>query len=157
MNISTVHSDDQALLSRLGVTGEVPAADAGDVLSVIQRNAGPSKIDSYLSRTTNVDVRWNPQTGDVASIVDVNLRNDAPSEGLNELVLGNGVGAPYGTNVSDLSILTPFPLMSVLVDGVSVGAQPLYEDGYWRHTVRGRGPMSGSVWPARSSPGPTTP
>ena len=145
LNVSTLHAEDQQLLSRLGTTAEVPPAGGGDVLSVIQRNAGPSKIDSYLSRTTNVDVRWNPQTGDVASIVDVRLRNDAPAEGLNELVLGNGVGAPYGTNVSDLSILTPFPLMSVLVDGVSVGAQPLYEDGYWRHTVRVRVPPGGTT------------
>ncbi len=136
LSMATDHPGDDQLVRRLGLDGEVTSPDGGDILGVLQRNAGPNKIDSFLSRATDVDLQWNPVTGDVRSLVTVALRNDAPAEGFNRLVLGNDAGAPYGSNVTDVSVITPFMLQSVKVDGNITGAQPLLERDYWRHTVR---------------------
>lgn len=136
LSMATDHRPDDALVDRLGLGGIVPTPSGSDVLGVFQRNAGPNKIDSFLSRSTDVQLQWSPVTGDVRSLVTVEVRNDAPSEGLNRLVLGNDAGAPYGSNVTDVSIITPFMLQSVRVDGAITGAQPLLEADTWRHTVR---------------------
>lgn len=136
ISLATSHDADQPLVERLGLDGSVPTAGDGDLLAVLQRNAGPNKVDSFLSRYTDVDIQWNPATGDVRSVVTVVLRNDAPAAGFNRLVLGNDAGAPFGANVSDVAVLTPFMLETVRVDGSIVSAQPLLEEDYWRHTVR---------------------
>lgn len=136
LSMGTLHAEDDPLVDRLGLSGTVEVPEGGDVLAVLQRNAGPNKIDSFLSRSTDVDLQWNPATGDVRSVVTVELRNDAPADGYNRLVIGNSAGAPNGTSVTDLAVVTPFMLQSVRVDGNIVAAQPLLEQDYWRHTVR---------------------
>lgn len=136
MSMGTRRDDDVALVERLGLDGTVEQPVGGDVLAVLQRNAGPNKIDSFLSRTIDVDLQWNPATGDVRSLVTVELRNDAPAEGYGPLVLGNRQGQPDGSNVADLSVVTPFMLQAARVDGNVVAAQPLLQEDLWRHTVR---------------------
>lgn len=136
LSMGTRVDADRALVDRLGLSGEVVVPDGGDVLGVIQRNAGPNKIDSFLARETDVALQWNPATGDVRSVVTVELRNDAPSQGYNRLVLGNDANAPFGSNVTDVAVITPFMLEAARVDGTIVAAQPLLERDYWRHTVR---------------------
>lgn len=143
--MSTLHGRDTRLLERFGLRGEVPDPGGHDLLGVLQRNANPSKIDSFLRRSTRVNVEWDPQTGQVASVVTVELHNDAPPSGLSPLVIGNAAHAPPGTNVTDLTVLTPFDLRSVLVDGVRSASQPLREERFWRHTVRVAIPPGGST------------
>jgi hypothetical protein len=134
--LATVGADRTGLLEHFGLTGAVPAPAGGDVLGVFTRNAGPSKIDAFLDRPVRADLRWDPASGRVRSVVTVRLANSAPAEGLPRTVVGNNAGVPPGTNLTDLVVLTPHRLRAVLVDGQRVAAQPLLESDLWRHTVR---------------------
>jgi hypothetical protein len=133
---ASLRGEDTPLLVALGLDGTVAVPTGGDVIGVVNRNANPSKIDAYLHRSTEVDVRWNPTTGGITETVRVTLRNDAPATGLPGTVLGNQSGFPSGTNVTDLIVLTGSQLDSVEVDGIPTEASPLLDDAHWRHTVR---------------------
>lgn len=134
--MATVHPSDNVLLERLGMLGNIRMTTGGDMLSVISRNAGPSKIDSFLRREVSMDVIWNPDSGGVESRVTVDLHNAAPATGLNRTISGNDASVPPGTNLMDLAILTPMRLQSAFVDGVQSVSQPQRENSYWRYTVR---------------------
>lgn len=145
LQMVTLHDADRPLLDRFGLSGAVPDRKGGDLLAVINRNAGPNKLDAYLRRTTSVLVEWDPASGGVRSAVTVRLTNEAPAGGLTPTVAGNAAGQPAGTNVSDVSVITPFPLRSALVDGVRFAAQPQLVGDLWRHTVRVAVPPGGTV------------
>lgn len=132
----TTHPEDASLLRRLGLMGEIPDTDAVDLVGVINRNANPNKIDAYLRRTNKVVIRWDPDTGDVTERVTVTLRNDAPTEGLSQTVIGNGAGLPVGTNLTDVAMITPFDLDEVRVDGVDAGSNPVWDGRWWHHSTR---------------------
>lgn len=143
--MATSHEDDEELLTRTGLRGAMPEPDGGDALAVLQRNANPSKIDSFLRRSTQVDFQWNPTSGTVTSVVSVTLANDASGDLTNRLLFGNDAGAPQGTNVTDLTIVTPFRLEVARVEGVNAAAQPLHLGPLWRHTVRVAVPPGGAT------------
>ncbi|MCU1369042.1 MAG: hypothetical protein JWO77_236 [Ilumatobacteraceae bacterium] len=132
----SLHGDDAALLTRMGVTRELPDASGANLLGIINRNANPSKIDAYLRRDTDASFAWDPETGEVTGTVEVALTNAAPPGGLSPLVLGNELGRPSGTNVTDLTILSTLELVDARVDGKRVPARSNEDDGYWRHTLR---------------------
>ncbi len=129
---------DQKLLAAMGIDGvlPLPAGGDGDVIGVINRNANPSKIDTFLHRTTDVEVRWDPSTGEVSEQVTVTLRNAAPATGLPNLVIGNLAGLPLGTNLTDVALLTSFELTEATLDGEPVATRPVFDGRYWRDTVR---------------------
>ena len=133
---TSLHPEDRALLAKMGTERRMPAIDGTNLLGLVERNANPSKIDYYLHRSATASYRWNPKTGAVAGEVTVRLRNDAPSRGLSPVVIGNELGEPLGTNVTDLALLTRFALDGVTVDGKAVQAQPTAVGTYWRDTVR---------------------
>jgi hypothetical protein len=130
------HDDDGLLLSKLGIEGKITPARGGDVLGIINRNANPSKIDTYLRRSTSVAVHWNPHTGRVTENVAVTMHNEAPASGLPQLVIGNQADLPQGTNLTDLALLSRYELQNVKLDGVQVPSRPLFDGRYWRYTVR---------------------
>jgi len=143
--MDTLHEEDRPLLERFGLRGAVPAPNGGDLLGVLNRNAGPNKIDSFLRREVVTDVVWDPSDGHVQSTVRVTLHNDAPAEGLPQVVIGNKAGYAPGTNVTDIVVLTPFQLKSVNVSGVVTPSHPLLEGKLWRHSVRVAVPAGGST------------
>jgi hypothetical protein len=102
-----------------GVTGWFDPAVDGDTVTVTTANAGASKIDLFLHRREQYDVRWDPDTGQVTATLRVTLENTAPAEGLPDYVIGNSVGLPQGSNRSFVSIYSPFEL-----DASRVGGQP---------------------------------
>lgn len=118
--VSTTSSDDP-LLRALGLTTLVAPAPGGDLVAVINRNANPSKIDAYLRRRIDYDVRWDPDTGDVRSRVTVTLENTAPATGLPSVVLQSPPGVPSGTNRTQLAVLSPLDADGAIVDGTTVG------------------------------------
>lgn len=133
---ASLHDADRPLLERMGIERRVPDPAGASLIGVENRNANPSKIDTYLRRTAEATLRWDPTTGDVRGEVRVTLRNLAPPGGLSPVVVGNELGAPVGTNVTDLALLTRYELDGVTVDGRPAVAAPT-DDGRWfRHTVR---------------------
>lgn len=103
-----VFADDPALQGALintGAGGRFAPSVAGDFLSVVQNNAGANKVDFYLDRSVEYVVRMD-EDGDAAASVDIELRNDAPTEGQPRYVLGPNV--PFhrsaGENTSLLNV-----------------------------------------------------
>lgn len=128
--------DGGELLSIAGLDQQLGAPDGGDVVAVLNRNANPSKIDAYLRRSIDYDVRWDPANGQVRSRVIVTLHNDAPSSGLDPEVLGSAPGAAPGTNRTQLSVLSPFDAVGALVDGAPAPIGSRRDlPGLRRHTV----------------------
>jgi hypothetical protein len=106
----------------VGVTGQLPQVEQ-DGLTVTTANAGGSKIDLFLARREQYDVRWDPETGQVDATLQVTLENKAPADGLPDYVIGNGIGLPFGTNRSFVSIYSPFSLSAARVGGQPAALQ----------------------------------
>ena len=116
--LHSFHPDEQALFARLGIDGAVPALD-GDYLNITASNIGANKIDQFLTKSTDDKVRFNPDTGETIATLRVLLSNSAPSSGLPRYIIGNGHGAPDGTNLMTLSVTTPLTVESVSVNGTT--------------------------------------
>ncbi len=113
--------EEQRLAEELGIDGGLRTA-GGDSLAVTTSNAGANKIDVYLQRSVDADVRLAPaddgKSTDVQTKVSVALTNDAPAEGLPQIVIG-----PYkdgfvaGENRSLFSLYSPLRVDTTAVDG----------------------------------------
>ncbi|RZV48040.1 MAG: DUF4012 domain-containing protein [Acidimicrobiales bacterium] len=117
--------------SRLGLDGAFPRASGDtDVLGVVHQNAGQNKIDTYLTRTVEVDTILDTDAGLVDHLVRVTLRNDAPTEGLPDAIIGsNDQGLVPGTNRLTLSVYSPHTLRSAWVDDVGAAVESGEEFG----------------------------
>ena len=118
------HPEQQRLFTEIDANGALPAVD-GDFLAVVNSNATGNKIDRFLSRDVDYHATWDPDSGEVAATLSVTLRNDAPSEGLPEYIIGNaldeeGEDLPPGTNRTHLSLYSPFVLEGAELDGQAV-------------------------------------
>ncbi|MEA2687114.1 MAG: hypothetical protein QOE93_2309 [Actinomycetota bacterium] len=107
---------ESRLLDEAGVSGRMAPVD-GDFLGVVTQNAGGNKIDAFLHRQVDYDVRLDPGTGQLTGTAKVVLRNDAPASGLPGPVIGNLFDLPSGTNKLYLSVYTPWALAGATVDG----------------------------------------
>jgi hypothetical protein len=102
---------------------------SGDTLGVTTSNTGGSKIDLYLERQLRYAVTWDPATHQVEGTITLALRNGSPAGGLNDVVIGNLVGKPQGTNRSYLSVYTPLGLEAARLNGQAVAVDPGKEVG----------------------------
>jgi hypothetical protein len=108
-------------LRDLGLTGELPQPDGGDLLAVANANANPSKIDAYLERTIEYRPRHDPITGAVTAELEVTLRNTAPASGLPDYVIGSkDKDLPRGTNRTLVSAWSPLRLGAARAEITSV-------------------------------------
>jgi len=119
------NSKDTPLLERLGLTGKVQRPGSGDLLSVLTRNANPSKIDVYLHRKTDYVVEYNPLSGSLTARVKITLTNSAPNTDLAKLVATQIPTLLPGTNRTILSVLSPWSSDGATLDGkpLAVGTQ----------------------------------
>jgi hypothetical protein len=122
---------DGEISRRLGLDGAFPRSSADtDVLGVIHQNAGQNKIDTYLSRSVDVDTILDTDTGTVDHLVRVTLRNDAPAVGLPDAIIGsNDQGLAPGTNRLTLSVYSPHAIRSAWVDDVGAAVESSEEFG----------------------------
>lgn len=133
-------------LLTLGVTGVLEPVDEGtDSFLLTTANAGGNKIDLFLRRREQYDVRWDPSTGEVTSTLRVTLENTAPAEGWPHYVIGNSVGLPPGTNRSYVSIYSPFALDEARLGGQPVAIQSELELGRNVYSLFVDIPPGGSV------------
>jgi hypothetical protein len=100
---------------RVDVDGAVPPA-RGDSFGVTVQNGGSSKIDVFLHRTINYTTTVDGATGAVRAHADIVLRNDSPTAGLPDYVIGNLVGLPRGSSRLYVSIYSPFVLRRSTLD-----------------------------------------
>ncbi|MFM8311226.1 MAG: DUF4012 domain-containing protein [Ilumatobacteraceae bacterium] len=141
--------DEQQVLSRLGIAGELPAvgdaldaqgapavsdfADGafGDGFTFTLTNATGNKIDYYLDGTADYRVQIDRRRGTVEGTLTITLTNTSPTTGWGSGIIGNELGLPAGTNRTWLSIYTALPPTRVLVDGGDEGARRTVERGWW--------------------------
>jgi hypothetical protein len=122
LQIVSLHPDEQAVLDLVGASGRVPPV-VGDSLGVVTQNAGPNKIDWFLDRTYEYDVRVDPASGALRATLDVHLRNRAPASGLPPYVIGpvpGDVNGKPGQNRLLLSVYTPWSFDGATLEGKPV-------------------------------------
>jgi hypothetical protein len=101
----------EALISRLGATGALPALHGGDFLGVVTQDAQANKIDWYLRRSVNDKVAFDPNTGFVQANVTIELTNLSPASGQPEYVIANpGSSLSAGTSQMVLTVYSPLEL-----------------------------------------------
>ncbi|MBW3643998.1 MAG: DUF4012 domain-containing protein [Actinobacteria bacterium] len=112
-------AEEQALVERVGLAGEVEPVPSDSVL-LINQNAGGNKLDYYLRRRSSYAAELVP-TADgvqVTSQLEVTLENTAPAEGLPQYIIGPFFpGNPAGLNTTYLSVYTPFDFTGATLDG----------------------------------------
>ncbi len=129
--------DEEDLIERMRMSGELPQLDGGDGLGIVIDNVGNNKIDYYLTGEVAYNVGTDRSTGAVESILDITLHNGAPP-GATEpaTVFGNSTGSPPGSNVMQLHIYSALPVTGVTVDGESRPVDATSEDhGYHVSTL----------------------
>jgi hypothetical protein len=129
IQFATVDQGTFLPLQVMGVTGWFAPPEGNDTVTVTTTNAGANKIDLFLRRREQYDVRWDPETGQVTSTLRLTLENTAPGEGWPDYVLGNSVGLPPGSNRSFVSIYSPFVLEASRVGGEPTALQSEVELG----------------------------
>ncbi|MCC5951549.1 MAG: DUF4012 domain-containing protein [Acidimicrobiia bacterium] len=138
--------DDEAeFFERFGALRRFDAGRTADWLAVRSTNNGANKIDSFLERELTYELELDPVGGVAEARATVTLTNTAPSEGLPRYVIGNNSDAPWGTNLTTLSLYTPLTVVTATLDGqpVAVGTDRAF--GGWVHDVRLAVPPGESV------------
>ncbi|MET0325331.1 MAG: DUF4012 domain-containing protein [Ilumatobacteraceae bacterium] len=122
--------EEQALLERVHLAGQIPPPDGADGWSFTVTNGGGNKIDSFLERAAGYTSTTDPATGETTATLHVRLTNTAPAEGFPPYVIGNRVGLPSGTNRLYVSFYSPLPLTGVTLDGQPIGLAVGQEQGW---------------------------
>lgn len=117
----TFAPEPQPLLHELGLSGVLPSLD-GDVLAVARSNAGPNKLDAYLTEALSYRVEVDPAAGLVRAELELTYTNEAPP-GLPDYVAGNIHGLPPGTNRTLVSVWTPHLVTAATLDGRPLGVE----------------------------------
>jgi hypothetical protein len=136
LQIWSSRPDEQRRLAGTRVAGELPRTP-GPFAELVVNNGGGNKLDYYTER--RVTYRLRP-CGDEArrSRITVDLRNDAPSAGLPDYVVGRGLRdaeggrLPRGTNRMLVYLVTTkgSQLVSATLDGRRLGLQEHSERGH---------------------------
>jgi hypothetical protein len=111
------HDPSQLLFDRLGMSGAFPRLDGRDGISLVIDNEASNKIDSFLEVEAEYHADVACASGRGRGRLEVTLTNHAPLSGLPEVVLGNTVGAPVGSNRMRLSVYSAMPTTKVVLDG----------------------------------------
>ena len=138
LNVYAVDDRQQQLLEDLGLDGALPDV-RGDSFGVVVNNAVGNKVDLFLHRSVAYDVRWDPDTGDIAATATVTLTNSAPGAGLPPYVIGSPLPEerrpPPGTNRTYLSVYSPWALDGARLDGEEVGVERQLERGRYAYSL----------------------
>jgi fructose-specific component phosphotransferase system IIB-like protein len=128
-----VWSADQAveqLVEQIHLDGAIPDLDGREGWAVTFSNAGGSKIDSFLSPSTEYRSSVDPKTGRTSARLTVRLHNTAPASGLPRYVIGNDVGMPTGTSRLYVSAYSSLTLTTAEADGIPASVVPGVEAGW---------------------------
>ncbi|MCB1029564.1 MAG: DUF4012 domain-containing protein, partial [Microthrixaceae bacterium] len=126
---------DRALLDRLGLSAPLPQTD-GDLLAIVERNKAPNKLDVFLKRTHTYDVAWSSETGARTATLTSTYTNDVSDPArLPPVVVGNQTDEPAGTQIREVSILSPSQNATLEVNGERTPSRLAIEENLYRHSV----------------------
>jgi len=103
LQIYSTHPEEEAILGRLGVSGE--ATFGRNPLAVVWAGTSDNKVGYFVERSVDVDVRLDAD-GAATVRTDIAVRNGAPPEPAGRL-LGEGDDVPVGTWGSLVSVYMP--------------------------------------------------
>jgi hypothetical protein len=126
--LAATRPSEEQVFDEMGAAGRMAPVN-GDFLGVIVQNAAANKADAFLSRDIDYDVNLDPGSGRLEGVLKVVLRNDAPSSGLPDYVIGNTIDLPKGTNRMLLSVYTPWEILAATSDGQEVRLEDQRELG----------------------------
>jgi hypothetical protein len=130
LKIYSREANEQAVLADLGVSGDY-ATSGSAIQMVFHNNLAANKVDFFLHRTiqTTVDLRLD---GSADVEVEIDLRNDAPTEEGSVLVRPLRDDLPSGTNEMSLYVLMPrgSQATEMSVDGRDASVLTGTEGGY---------------------------
>ena len=110
-------ADEQDVFARVSMDGAFPELPNGDGVAVVVDNASANKIDAYLDVAVEYRIEPDAADGQQRATAVVTLANNAPQSGLPDVVIGNLVGLPPGSNRMWMSVYTVLPMVSVKVGG----------------------------------------
>lgn len=116
----TDQPDEQKMLDAVGVSGRFPPANGRADFGITFNNAAPNKVDAYLTHTTAVSERVDPDLGPVLDVT-LDLTNTVQPAGMPLYVTGNTSELPVGTAYLYLSIYGPGDVAGATRDGESLG------------------------------------
>lgn len=144
LQMATLDDSANEFLRSMFLLGEFPRPVEGeDFLSIVQTNGEANKIDSFLERDIDYQVRL-ADDGSVEATVTATLHNTATLD-LPDYIIGTPPeGMPVGTTKVQLSIYTPHFLNEVRIDGVAELIEPQIELGWQRYLLFVNIPSGGS-------------
>jgi hypothetical protein len=123
IQFTTFHLGEVTYFDQLDLAGYF-TSDSNDFVSVVTSNAAGNKIDYFLQRGLSYQATWDPSTGAVTGTITATLTNNAPASGLPDYLIGNDRDdLPLGTNLSFVSIYTPYDLSAARLDGQPVAME----------------------------------
>ena len=127
--------DEEQVFELAKMTGTLPDPAGGDGFAFAFNNGSASKIDVFLEATASYDVTIDREAGWVGATATLVVRNEAPSSGLPQYVIGNTVGLPTGTNRTQVMLFTALPVEAFAVDGLATGFTSGSQEGYFVTTA----------------------
>ncbi len=115
---------EQDLLSRVGMSGELPSPDGGDGWSLVVADRGDGDIDGYLERRASYESAVDLDSGDTAATLRAELSNTMPPD-----------TAAERTSRLVVSFYSPLSLSEMTVDGVAVTAAASEQAGWNVYSV----------------------
>ena len=158
------HEAEQAMFTTIDADGDQSRRDVHS-FGVVTQNFNGNKIDWFLHRTLDLDMRWNPATGAVVGTLTVGLENRAPAAGLPQSIIGWGgdlvdgqIPVADGENLMLMTLYTTFPIDEVHVGGEIVEHDAGRELGHRTATFLVSVPPGGSrqvraTFGGRAAPG----
>lgn len=129
IQFTTFVPEERAYFDKIDLSGAFTPI-AGQVLAVVNNNAGGNKLDAYLQRSVHYEALWDPATNTIAGKITVQLHNSAaPESDLPDYVVGNLVDLPEGTNRTYLSVYTGHLLDAARINGQPINLQSQSELG----------------------------
>ena len=134
ISIWSAHAEEESFLAEVGVDNALPGftgpSGSADGIAVVTNNASGNKIESFLQRTIDYAPVYNARTGHVDSTLTVTLKNNAPTTGYPDYVIGNIVDLPVGTNRMLLSVYSRLGYTNATIDGKEVDLEAEGELGW---------------------------
>ena len=122
----TNDEQEQALFDATGLSGRFPPAIGKAQFGITFNNAGPNKMDAYLTHSVTTTERSDPTFGRLLDI-SLTLTNQGPASGLPDYVAANSSGYPAGTDYMYLSMYGPGVAIDSTRDGEPLGTEVAQE------------------------------
>ena len=124
----TDNPQEQELFDVTGLSGRFPPTVDGADFGITFNNAGPNKMEAYLTHSVTTSERVDSTFGPLLDIT-LTLENTAPTSGLPDYVAANTSGYPPATDYLYLSVYGPGTAIDTRRDGNGLGSELSQELG----------------------------